>query len=89
VSTEQNPSAAPAAEQPAPAFMRVTRITGGTIHEGPWHDMEPAPWRIGAAHATCGVRGRQDHYDTATELQPGARRCPRCSAIRREREDAT
>lgn len=84
MTAEQTRHAQPGVD-PAPPFMRVIRIAGGNLIEGPWHAIEPAGWAAGVVRVNCGVRGRSDSYRTATELPAGARLCPRCPDLRKER----
>ncbi len=73
----------------APLFVRLVRITGGGVVEGPWHDLEPAGWPVNAVRAVCGARARTDHFDTTDKPGRGARFCSRCRARRREKAAAT
>lgn len=75
--------------QPPPPFVRIIRFTGGTVREGPWHDLEPAGWTVHALRSSCGARARMDHYEVAESLPAGARRCPRCRARARDRAGAS
>jgi hypothetical protein len=80
MTADQNTRRARPAVDPAPPYMRIVRITGGNVVEGPWHNLEPAGWAVNLVRASCGVRGRQDRYDTTEKLPAGARRCPLCRA---------
>lgn len=81
MTTEENP----------PQFVRLYKIIAGQVRLGLWHDLVPSSWTVKQARGECGVRGQQMRWDyaaTDTDVPTGAKFCPRCSAIRRDRAKA-
>lgn len=87
MTSTDKPARATPGKDPAPAHMRLVRITRGSFINGPWHDVEPAGWSVGIARALCGTHGH-GRYLTADQVPAHDRRCPSCVTASRRRREA-
>lgn len=85
MTSTDKPERATPGKDPAPAYLRLVRITGGSFVSGPWHDVEPAGWRAGVARALCGAHGHGRFLTTDELPATDDRRCPSCVTASRRR----